>query len=314
MIDRACISLGERCNLKCAYCHFQNEDNGKLSGLPQEFSSDELIKIIDNIYEYTLEKKLPVFKIGIVGAGETLLQFRKIQTLINYVREKKYSQLQFYTITNGTVFNEHILDFFWRNQDLIKLNISLDGYEELHNIGREKFQRVFNGIKKYEIKFNHKPSINCTVHQETLINRNKLYNFFKKENFKNITFSRLFDSHDKKLVVSAIEFRDFLESFRGSSLNLRQLDENNKRKYDCTMYGNLCGVGRTNIFITKRGIYPCGRFYGHETYNYGEFSLSLNSIERKMEKMKPLNDGECYYDKYVGADNENSNIWRIKIR
>ena len=32
MIDRACISLGEKCNLKCSYCHFHNEENGKLSG------------------------------------------------------------------------------------------------------------------------------------------------------------------------------------------------------------------------------------------------------------------------------------------
>ena len=40
------------------------------------------------------------------------------------------------------------------------------------------------------------------------------------------------------------------------------------------MYGTLCGVGRTNIFVTKRGIYPCGRFYGNEDYNYGAFDFS----------------------------------------
>lgn len=80
------------------------------------------------------------------------------------------------------------------------------------------------------------------------------------------------------------------------------------------MYGNLCGVGRTNIFITKRGIYPCGRFYGNEQYNYGAFDLPLGNVEQRMKQMKPLNDGECYYDKYVGnKKDENSNIWRIEI-
>lgn len=314
MIDRACISLGERCNLKCAYCHFQNEDNGKLSGLPQEFNISELITIINNIYLYTLEKNIPMFKIGIVGAGETLLQFDKIKGLINHVKENKYTRLQFYTITNGTIFTERILSFFLDNKDMIKLSISLDGYEELHNIGREQFKRVFKGINKYEIKFNKKPHINCTVHQETLKNRDNLYNFFEAEKFKNITFSRLFDSHDRNLIVSAIEFKDFLNSFKESPFEIRQLDENNSNKYDCTMYGNLCGVGRTNIFITKRGIYPCGRFYGNESYNYGPFELSLNKIETEMAKMKPLNAGECYYDKYIGKDNENSDIWSVTLR
>ena len=50
MIDRACISLGELCNLKCSYCHFQNEENGKLSGLNQEFNGNEMIAIANNIY------------------------------------------------------------------------------------------------------------------------------------------------------------------------------------------------------------------------------------------------------------------------
>ncbi len=65
------------------------------------------------------------------------------------------------------------------------------------------------------------------------------------------------------------------------------------------MYGTLCGVGRTNIFITKRGIYPCGRFYGNEDYNYGAFDMDLDNLEFQISKMKSLKDGECYYDQYV---------------
>lgn len=314
MIDRACISLGELCNLKCSYCHFQNEENGKLSGLNQEFNGNEMIAIANNIYRYVMENDVPIFKIGIVGAGETLLQFEKIRTLINYVKQQQYTRLQFYTITNGTVFKKDMLDFFFENQSLIKLNISLDGYEELHNIGRERFKDVFRGIGKYEMKFGQKPSINCTVHQETMKCRDKLQDFLVDNQFKSITFSRLFDSHDENLIVSAIEFRDFLNSFSNSPLQLRQLDPNNQKKYDCTMYGNLCGVGRTNIFITKRGIYPCGRFYGNEQYNYGAFDLPLNTVEQQMKKMKPLNDGECYYDKYVVENkDENSRVWRIAL-
>lgn len=315
MIDRACISLGERCNLKCAYCHFHNEDNGKLSGLPQEFSSNELIQIVENINVYSIENDVETFKIGIVGSGEPLLQFRKIRELIQYVKDNNLTRLQFYTISNGTILNENILTFFYENRNIIKLCFSLDGYEDLHNTGREKFSEVIEGVQKYENKFGEKPPINCTVHQETIKNQVQLFEFLTDENFKDVTFSRLFDSHDETLVVSKMEYQNLLEFFKGSQFEVRQLDEKKQKKYDCTMYGSLCGVGKTNIFITRRGIYPCGRFYGDERYNYGSFNMCLNELESLMLKMKPLKDDECYFDKYVGTKaNENSNIWNVEIR
>ncbi len=304
MIDRACISLGEKCNLKCSYCHFHNEENGKLSGEPQEFSVQELIEIIDEIKSYSVINKIPTFKIGIVGSGEPLLQFRKIKQLIEYIKDNNIEGLAFYTITNGTILNRSILDFFKENKGLIKLCFSLDGYEELHNLGREKFKEVYNGIEAYEDVFGKKPPINCTVHKETINNGKKLHKFLKDENFKDVTFSRLFDSHDENMTIDASEFTELLHEFNDTQFEVRQLDENNKKKYDCTMYGTLCGVGRTNIFITRQGIYPCGRFYGKNEYNYGAFNMSLTELEADIRKMRPLVDGECYFDKYAPANDD----------
>lgn len=299
MIDRACISLGEKCNLKCAYCHFHNESNGKLSGISQEFTIDELIKIAKNLNNHAKKNSLSIFKIGIVGSGEPILQYRKIVSLIEYVKDNNLDRLAFYTITNGTLLTEKMLNFFLAHKDTIKICFSLDGYEELHNLGREKYNIVFSGIKKYEDKFGYKPPINCTVHSQTISNKTKLRTYLEDNNFKDVTFSRLFDSHDKNMAISKDEYQSLLEYFRGSQFEVRQLDENNKTKYDCTMYGTLCGVGRTNIFITKRGIYPCGRFYGNEDYNYGAFDMDLDNLEFQISKMKSLKDGECYYDQYV---------------
>lgn len=299
MIDRACISLGEKCNLKCSYCHFHNEENGKLSGEPQEFKVSELIEIIDQIKSYSVLNGIETFKIGIVGSGEPLLQYRKIVQLIEYVKENEVEGLAFYTITNGTILNDGMLDFFFDNKEIIKLCFSLDGYEELHNIGREKFKEVYNGVEAYEQVFGKKPPINCTVHKETINNGKKLHTFLKDENFKDVTFSRLFDSHDENMTVTASEYSNLLNEFNDTQFEVRQLDENNKKKYDCTMYGTLCGVGRTNIFITKQGIYPCGRFYGKNEYNYGAFNMNLTVLETEMHKMRPLIDGECYFDRYV---------------
>ncbi len=107
MIDRACISLGEKCNLRCGYCHFQD----RLSEKTQEFKTQELVAIIDNISSYCISNALKQFKVGIVGAGEPLLEYGKIKGLINHVRRSRYDHFSFYTITNGTVINDEMIDF-----------------------------------------------------------------------------------------------------------------------------------------------------------------------------------------------------------
>lgn len=298
MIDRACISLGERCNLKCKYCHFHGEYTQKLSGQKQEFNEDELGEIIDNINLYH-DIKNGKFKLGIVGSGEPLMEFDKIKYIIDYAK-KTSANIDFYTITNAILLDNEKLKFFYEHRDIIKLCVSLDGYEELHNIGREKFQKVYEKIKKYESLFGVKPAINCTVHALSIKNKEKLEKFLVDEKFSDITFSRLFDCHDRRLVITADEYNAFLSSFTNSKLKIRQLDPQKAQKYDCTMYGTLCGVGRTNIFITRRGIYLCGRFYGKEEYNEGSFNTPLIEIERRIKRLTPLDARKCCYDEILG--------------
>jgi uncharacterized protein len=61
------------------------------------------------------------------------------------------------------------------------------------------------------------------------------------------------------------------------------------------MYGRLCGVGRTNVFITPEGVYPCGRFYKNNEYLLGAFDSPIGEIEHKMKRLHPVADGKCYY-------------------
>jgi len=295
MIDRACISLGERCNLKCGYCHFKKN----LTEKPQEFSIQELIELIENINRNSEKNKIEIFKIGIVGSGEPFLEFQKIEKIVQYVKEKKYNRLRFYTVTNGTIMSDDILNFIYENKDIISICFSLDGYEELHNVGREKFIDTYNNIERYEKIFGKKPAINCTVHIETLKNIEKLKSFFIVNKFNEINFSKMVGNFKDLDEISNQEYTEFIEKFNTKQFLIRQLRSENINKYDCTMYGKLCGVGKTNIFITKQGIFPCGRFYGKEEFNYGCFSERFDKIEEKMSKMLKIKAGECYYKKYV---------------
>jgi uncharacterized protein len=80
LIDRACISLNNRCDLHCRYCHFSGKtESGSKRGA--DFSSAEVEGIVDNIAEYCKAKNVPTFKLGIVGAGEPLLSFSALAAL-----------------------------------------------------------------------------------------------------------------------------------------------------------------------------------------------------------------------------------------
>ncbi len=292
MIDRACISLNEICNLNCSYCHFSS----RLTHQKQLFSIDEIKKVIDNIAYYVNE--LP-FKLGLVGAGEPILFYHLIENIIHYIKQKKYNNISCYIITNGTLLDIKKIRFFYEHQEMINLCFSLDGYEELHNIGREKYKETFDAIKLYEKFFNKKPSINCTVHKYSIKNKEKLFEYFNNNSFHSITFSRLVDSYNANFAISLEEFNSFLlaaQKYKFSSRNFLVIGQN---KIDCTMYGAKCGVGRTNIFITKKGIYPCGRFYNNDKYLLGKYDTPLYYIEKNQLQYQDFDNNKCYYDNFI---------------
>jgi uncharacterized protein len=240
---------------------------------------------------------LALFKIGISGAGEPLMNFEKIKYIIEYVeREDIDNILSFYSITNGTLVTKDILYFLNDHKQRIKLNFSLDGYEKLHNYGKGGYKKTFNGIKLYETIFREKPILNCTVSLQTINNKEMLLDYFKKHDFKNINFTRLVDVEDQDLKINHQEYLDFLQFiFDAKVINFRQCRK--EKKYDCLIYGQLCGVGRTNIFFSKQGIYPCSRFYKNESYRIANFNASLFEVESKMfEKLNSVKDDECYYE------------------
>lgn len=292
MINRACISLGEKCNIRCKYCHFHK----RLSKDNQEFNESEMISIVENVRKYMDENKVESFKIGIVGAGEPILEFNTIKALINYVKRVKEQRISFYTISNSLLVDEDILNYFYENRSLISLNYSYDGPELIHNYGRGQFEKVFSRIMEYEQRFGKKPSINSTIHRKSIDCEDELLGHFEEMQFSNITFSRIVDTKDPNFKITQKEYDDFLIKAKDYNINVRQNLPCNEKKIDCTMYGNICGVGITSIFFTRMGVYPCGRFYGNSKYRHGNFDDDLNLIENKMKKITPVGRGKCYFD------------------
>ena len=91
MVNRICISINNRCNLTCNYCHFREK------GINEDVSMD-VYEILDNVIEYAKDN----FKIGFVGNGECFLDWPKLKSYIAYISD--YKNISAYTITNGTIY------------------------------------------------------------------------------------------------------------------------------------------------------------------------------------------------------------------
>lgn len=290
MIDRACISLNSKCNLRCVYCHFADKKNNENSA-KNEFTTDEVKLICKNLEEYIIKQGLSSFKLGIVGAGEPLLSFAQLKVIVEYFWNNALKHIiKMYVITNGTLLNREFVSFFYEYKDIIELNVSLDGDKQINSELRGSYPKFDEYVKL----FGHLPKINAVVTKEIIENQERVLNFFISEEFRMINFSRVFGTSNPLVIVTSQEYESFLQKAQALGIITRQ--NTKKTNYDCAKYGRLCGVGRTNVFITKTGVYPCGRFMDIESYKIADWNESLLGVEERISKYHPCPDGECYYE------------------
>lgn len=259
MVDRICISINNRCNLDCKYCHF----------LEKRASIDvqdmDVLKILDNVI-YTIEKNdIQVFKIGFVGNGEPLMDFETLKGYLMYIAEYLESgKIAAYTISNGLLINEEMLQFFKRYN--VNVGFSIDGIESIHNKYRcGTHARVMEKIDLYKEVNGKYPSMNCTVGKDVLNRTEETIEFFKQFNNR-ITFSRMIGKYG----ISLYDFNAFLKK-AAEQLNVRA------GGYDCTMYGGMCGAGMNNFFYANGNVYICGNCV--DMAPLGKSDMPLSQLE-----------------------------------
>lgn len=233
MINRICISINNRCNLACSYCHFHEK------GIMEDAEMD-VYEILDNVKRYAKGS----FKIGFVGNGECFLDWDRLKSYISYIED--CPNISAYTITNGTVA---LSDEDWRFLDDHNINVgfSIDGYKELHDKNRcGSFDKAIQNVEEYKRATGHYPTFNATAGEETLNNAEKVISFFKSYGTR-VTFSRMIGKYG----ISLQDYRDFLDRAE-KEIPVR------RGGLDCTMYGGQCGAGTNNYFFSNGKVYFCG--------------------------------------------------------
>ena len=232
-IDRICISINNKCNLSCKYCHFHEKDGIVISEM-------DVFKILDNVKHYAKEH----FKIGFVGNGECFLDWEKLKNYISYL--ENYENISIYTITNGTIaLSEE--DWRFLEEHRVNVGFSIDGYKELHDMNRcGSFGMAIKNVEAYNSATGHYPTFNATVGADSLENADKIISFFKKYGTK-VTFSRMIGKYG----ITLQEYREFLK-YAEKEIPIR------RGGFDCTMYGGRCGAGKNNYFFANGKVYYCG--------------------------------------------------------
>ncbi len=305
MLNKCCISINARCNLACKYCHFYENDGLNMPNI-KSLDNEKLLAILHNILDFTQAKNLPLFTIGFAGGGEPLLDWEILKNTLHLIRKKDINkQLSFYIITNGILLNKKFLteykDFF----SFVKLVISLDGDKDTHDtfrIDKDKkgtHTHIMKNINLYNTCFHEMPAINLSISKKSLTQKENILNFLLSNNFKEITFTRLFHCDDKALEITHTEFLEFISFFEPHPFNIRNTIARKEGKCDCIMYGHKCGVGYNNIFYFNDKVYPCMRYVEDDFNSIGNYSDSLFDIVNNMQRLqKPISEGECHYEKY----------------
>ncbi|MDE6833317.1 MAG: radical SAM protein [Ruminococcus sp.] len=239
---RACISINNRCNLDCLYCHFHTPEKSVYI----KKSDMNIFIVLDNIINHIEKYNIPVFKLGFVGNGEPLLDYASLREYIIYIGDYiADGRISAYTITNATLLNAEMLEFF--RDYKINAGFSIDGIPEIHNRYRcNTHDTVMNAVEMFRIINGHYPAMNCTVSRDTISRTEETIAFFERFGSR-VTFSRMIGKNG----ITLAEFRKFLDKAE-STLNVR------RGGYDCTMYGGMCGAGINNIFYADGKAYICG--------------------------------------------------------
>ena len=253
MIDRICISINNRCNLACRYCHFREKSK-------MEAADMDVFEILDNVKRYAGKK----FKIGFVGNGECFLDWPLLKSYIAYLEDSP--NISAYTITNGTV---DLSEDDWRFLEDHRINVgfSIDGYKELHDLNRcGSFDRAMETVEHYKRVTGHYPTFNATVGKESLENVDRVTAFFKPFGTR-VTFSRMIGRYG----ISLQEYRDFLADAE-KEIPIRRGEK------DCTMYGGQCGSGFNNYFFANGKVYYCGNCI--DLPPVGSSGMSFEELEK----------------------------------
>lgn len=274
------LILTDKCNLCCGYCYESSRPRKLFTIMKKEI----VISAIDFIATIAQRLNAPRFYANMFG-GEPTQAFELIQVALERMTEnsKATGISKRATITTNGVMEKEKL--FWLMTHMDAINISCDGYKEIHNSQRSgSFSTVFRTAKTVFDLSPKKLSLRTTVSKFSVSTLPDIVHFFG-ENFPGV---RIFIEpvfaigRGKKEKFGMPSHNEFFEAFLASIPIASRYG--NKLKTSILNVGaksrQFCGVPGNNFMVTPMGtVTVCNRMvFGNEPaqdrFTYGYFKES----------------------------------------
>lgn len=284
------------CNLRCRYCFYFSEAEQRSVASYGMMTEETLEAIVGKGLQYAESFCSFAFQ----GGEPTIAGLPFFRRLIEF--EKKYNihnvKISNAIQTNGMLIDENWAKFFHDNNFLVGL--SLDGDSEAHNLhrvdakGAGTFNRIMKTVKLFE-RFQVEYNILTVVTSNTSRRIGRIYDFFKKNNFRYLQFIPCLDPLGEKPGAQPYSLKpDELERFlkllfdrwyadymHGDYVSIRYFDNLiqillGQRPEACNMNG-ICSCNC--VFEADGSMYPCD-FYMLDVWRLG--NIQSNGIDEML--------------------------------
>jgi len=271
-----CLIVSHDCNLRCGYCY---ADHGTFGGEKKLMGFKTAKESIDKLLGKNSNNFILFF------GGEPFLNYPLMKDVVEYGNRNELN-IKYSTITNGTIINESIKEFIYKN--FFALQISLDGPKAINDFQRygspeSVHDRALETLDQLRSR-DYPLSIKCIITKKSINKLNTIMEYLSTLGVGSIAFS---EAHllpkDSKFYISDTEYEGCItELSRILVKNLDQLASGDKTPVIGPIFDilrslttktrkiNYCSAGREYVAVTAEGdVYPCHGFVGIDEFKMG---------------------------------------------
>ena len=327
------LNVTSKCNLSCGYCYEYGEDKIVEAKTKPRFMNEATAKqSVDFLFAEAGES--PTVNLTFFG-GETLMNFRMLQTALAYARERAAAlgkEVNASLTTNATLLREEVIDWIVDND--VGVTVSIDGAREQ----QDKFRVFSNGMGSYDIivpkikellaRHRRRPvGARVTLTGQNLDVASIYHHLFEEIGFWEVGFAPVTTSWQREYAIEDLGFQQLLSGFQALAADYLQAALAGRRHGFSNVRDTLeeihkgmskaypCGAGLGLMGVATDGdVALCHRFAGSDEHKLGsvfdgvdharqdEF-LQKHHIANKTDCStcwaRPLCAGGCYHEAHT---------------
>jgi uncharacterized protein len=327
------LNVTSKCNLSCGYCYEYGEDKIVEAKTKPRFMNEATAKqSVD--FLFTEAGESPTVNLTFFG-GETLMNFRMLQTALAYARERAAAlgkEVNASLTTNATLLREEVIDWIVEND--VGVTVSIDGAREQ----QDKFRVFSNGMGSYDIivpkikellaRHRRRPvGARVTLTGQNLDVASIYHHLFHEIGFWEVGFAPVTTSWQREYAIEDEGFQQLLSGFQALAADFLDTTLAGKRHGFSNVRDTLeeihkgmskaypCGAGLGLMGVATDGdVALCHRFAGSDEHKLGSVFdgvdharqddfLQKHHIANKTDCStcwaRPLCAGGCYHEAHT---------------